>query len=66
MTLQEQRLLDEVKDLPEEVFPNLLQIVRLFKEGVLRMQQESFQFKSELAEWDKLSDEALLRFEQGL
>jgi hypothetical protein len=38
----------------------------MFKEGVLRMQQESFQLKGELAEWDKLSDEALLRFEQGL
>jgi len=39
----EKVLIGEVKDLPEEYFPNLLQIVRLFKESVtLKTAKESF------------------------
>ena len=30
----QQALLDETKDLPKEVFPHLLQIIRLFKESL--------------------------------
>ncbi len=63
---QQQRLLDEVKDLPEEVFPNLLQIVHLFKASILQTQQDMIQLRDELADWDRLSDQALLDFERGL
>jgi hypothetical protein len=60
-------LMDEVKELPEEAFPNLLQIVRLFKESVLfQSHQTALALRSELAQWDRLSDEALLEFEKGL
>ncbi len=52
--------MDEVKDLPEEAFPNLLQIVRLFKESVLlQSRQAALALQVELTQWDQLSDEAL-------
>jgi hypothetical protein len=62
-----QALIDEVKELPEEAFPNLLQIVRLFKESILlQSRQAASTLKKELAQWDELSDEALLEFEKEL
>ena len=66
-TSYQQSLMDEVKDLPEEALPNLLQIVRLFKESVLfQSRQAVLALQGEFAEWDRLSDEALLDFEKGL
>jgi len=66
-TSYQQSLMDEVKDLPEEALPNLLQIVRLFKESVLfQSRQAALALHGEFAEWDRLSDEALLDFEKGL
>ncbi|GEM_PF-871864 len=63
----QQALIDEVRGLPEEAFPNLLQIVHLFKESVLfQRRQTALALHAELAEWDRLSDEALLEFEKGL
>jgi hypothetical protein len=63
----QQILLDEVKELPEEAFPNLLQIVHLFKESVLvQSRQAALALQAELAQWDRLSDEALMEFEKGL
>ena len=63
----QQILLDEVKELPEEVFPNLLQIVRLFKESILlQSRQAALALQVEFAQWDRLSDEALIEFEKGL
>ncbi len=63
----QQALMNEVKELPEEAFPNLLQIVRLFKESVLlQSRQNALALKEEFAQWDRLSDEALLDFERGL
>ncbi|MGH7595873.1 MAG: hypothetical protein ACREOI_05945 [bacterium] len=63
----QQALIDEVKELPEEAFPNLLQIVRLFKESILlQSQQAALALKDEFAQWDRLSDEALVEFEKGL
>lgn len=63
----QQELLDEVRELPEEVYPNLLQIVRLFKESVLtQTHQAALSLQDEFAQWDKLSDEALTEFEKGL
>jgi hypothetical protein len=62
-----QALMDEVKDLPEEVFPNLLQIVHLFKESILlQSRQAALALQVELTQWDQLSDEALVEFEKGL
>ncbi|MEW6211845.1 MAG: hypothetical protein AB1631_26050 [Acidobacteriota bacterium] len=63
----QQALIDEIRELPEEVFPNLLQIVRLFKESVLlQSRQAALSLQQEFAEWDQLSDEALNEFEKGL
>lgn len=62
-----QALLNEVKELPDEVFPNLLQIVRLFKESILQQtHQAASALKEEFAQWDQLSDEALINFEKNL
>ena len=68
MTLNyQQALLEEVKDLPEETFPNLLQIVRLFKESILvQSRQAALALHTEFEQWDRLSDEALTEFEKGL
>jgi hypothetical protein len=63
----QQALIDEVKDLPEEAFPNLLQIVRLFKESMLlQSRQAALALQEEFAQWDQLSDEALVEFEKSL
>jgi hypothetical protein len=67
LTSYQQALLDEVKELPEESLPNLLQIVHLFKESLLlQSRQAALALRAELAEWDRLSDEALTNFEKGL
>jgi len=51
----------------EEAFPNLLQIVRLFKESILlQSRQAALALHEEFAEWDRLSDEALMDFEKDL
>ena len=67
-TIEYQRILiDEVRELPEEAFPNLLQIVRLFKESILlQRRQAALALQAEFAQWDRLSDEALAEFEKGL
>ncbi|MCI0490776.1 MAG: hypothetical protein L0229_29635 [Blastocatellia bacterium] len=66
-TNYQQELLSEVQELPEEAFPNLLQIVRLFKESVLlQSRQSALALQDEFAQWDQLSDEALTEFEKGL
>lgn len=63
----QQALMDEVKELPEEALPNLLQIVRLFKESILlQSRQGALALQAEFAQWDRLSDEALIEFEKGL
>src|SRR6266496_2303577 len=59
-----QALLNEVQGLPEEAFPNLLEIVRLFKESMLlQSRQAALALQEEFAQWDQLSDEALVAFE---
>lgn len=63
----QQALMDEVEELPEEAFPNLLQIIRLFKESVLVQSREAALFlQMEFTQWDHLSDEALVEFEKRL
>lgn len=67
VTNYQQALLDEVKELPEESLPNLLQIVHLFKESLLSQSHKAaLALQAEFVEWDKLSDEALTDFEKGL
>ena len=67
VTNYQQALLDEVKELPEESWPNLLQIVHLFKESLLiQSHKAALAMQAEFAEWDMLSDEALTDFEKGL
>jgi hypothetical protein len=62
-----QALMDEAKDVPEEALPNLLQIVRLFKESILlQSRQAALELQTEFAQWDRLSDEALEQFEKEL
>lgn len=63
----QQALIDEIRELPEEAFPNLLQIVRLFKESILsQSRQAALALRNEFAQWDCLSDEALSGFEKSL
>ena len=60
-------LLEEVRDLPTEAFPNLLQIVHLYKESIRAYSQRAWrELQTEFDEWDQLSDEALIEFEKGL
>lgn len=62
-----QALMSEIEGLPQEAFPNLLQIVRLFKESVLvQSRQAALALQDEFDQWERLSDEALVDFEKGL
>ena len=60
----QKKILDEVKDLPEEHMPNLLKIIRIFKDSIKKQKTEFEDLKKEFKEWDKLSDEALDNFER--
>lgn len=63
----QQALLDEIKDIPEEALPNVLKIVKLFKESLLaQTRQGSLALQRELEGWSQLSDEALTAFEKNL
>lgn len=63
----QQALINEMQGLPDEIFPNLLQIVRLFKESILvQTRQAALTLQEEFAQWDQLSDEALMTFEKNL
>ena len=67
MTNYQQELMDEVQGLPDEAIPNLLQIVRLFKESILVQRRHAAEgLRDEFAQWEALSDEALQEFETGL
>ncbi len=45
---------------------NLMKIIRIFKEAITRQKEYDFDLKREFQEWDSLSDEALLNFEDAL
>jgi len=63
----QQALMDEIRELPKEAVPNLLEIVRLFKESLLVQSREAaLALQVEFAQWDRLSDEALNEFEKRL
>ncbi|MDI6792343.1 MAG: hypothetical protein QME81_05675 [bacterium] len=62
-----QELMEEIKDLPEDEFPNLLQIIHLFKTSIISQRQKwEHNFAQELVAWDRLSDEALITLEQEI
>ena len=63
----QQALINEIVGLPQEAFPNLLEIVRLYKESVLvQSRQAALALQGEFDQWERLSDEALVEFEKGL
>lgn len=62
----QKKILDEVKDLPEEQMPNLLKIIRIFKDSIKKQKNEFEDLKKEFKEWDKLSDEALDNFKRTI
>ncbi|HLG30058.1 MAG TPA: hypothetical protein VI387_07600 [Candidatus Brocadiales bacterium] len=59
-------LLNEVKDLSDEQITNLIKIIRIFKESIIRQREDDFALKKEFENWDRLSDEAILNFESTL
>ncbi|MBI3584037.1 MAG: hypothetical protein HY096_08840 [Nitrospinae bacterium] len=59
-------ILSEFNDLSDEQVANLIKIIRLFKESIIRQRESDFGLKQEFEEWDKLSDEAMLNFEGNL
>jgi hypothetical protein len=59
-------ILNEIKDLSDEQVNTLIKIIRIFKESLVRQRQYDFELKRELEEWDGLSDEAIVNFEQSL
>ena len=61
-----EEILNEVKDLSEEQIDNLMKIIHLFKESIIRQKEHDFDLKREFRDWDSLSDEALLNFEDAL
>ena len=61
----QQKLLNEINGLPEEILPDLLHIVRLFRE-ILQSKKSVQALQEEFSRWDRLSDEALAGFEKGL
>jgi len=62
----QKEILEEVKDLPEEQIPNLLRIIRIFKDSIMQQKTEDLELKKEFLGWDKLSDEAFADFERKL
>jgi hypothetical protein len=59
----EDEFIKELQDMPDEQFPNLLNIIRIFKKSITMQRESDFYLKKELDEWDALSDEALSNFE---
>ncbi len=59
-------ILNEIKDLSDEQTANLIGIIHLFKDSIIRQRELDFELKKEFEEWDDLSDEAFLNFEGTL
>jgi len=62
----EEEIKKELQDMPDEQFPNLLNIIRIFKKSITMQREADFYLKKEFDEWDTLSDEALSNFEANL
>ena len=62
----QEEILEEIKDLPQEQISNLLKIIRIFKDSIMKQRKEDLELEKELREWDRLSDEAFASFEGKL
>lgn len=65
-TKYKEDVLNEIEGLSEEQIGNLVRIIRLFKDSIMRQRDYDFDLKTEFQDWDKLSDEAILDFEGTL
>ncbi|MCG7849064.1 MAG: hypothetical protein MIO93_07790 [ANME-2 cluster archaeon] len=61
-----EEIFNEVKDLSDEQIASLMKIIHIFKESIIRQRELDFRLQKEFEEWDRLSDEALLNFEDTL
>lgn len=61
-----EEIFNEFKDLSDEQIANLMKIIHIFKESIICQRELDFGVKKEFEEWDRLSDEALLNFEDTL
>jgi len=61
-----EEVLNEIEGLSDEQIINLVKIIRIFKESIVRQRESDFDLKREFEEWDRLSDEAILNFESTL
>ena len=52
--------------MPEEQISNLLKIIRIFKNSIIKQRKVDVGLNKEFREWDKLSDEAFVNFERKL
>lgn len=65
-TNYQQALIDEITELPEEILPKLLQIVRLFKESMfLQNEQAVLDLQVEFAQRDQMRNEAMIEIEKS-
>ena len=62
----QEEILKEIKGLPQEQISNLLKIIRIFKDSVMKQRKEDLELEKEFGEWDRLSDEAFASFEGKL
>ncbi len=61
-----EEILNELEDLSDEQITNLIKIIRIFKDSIIRQRKDDFELKREFEEWDRLSDEAIQNFENAL
>lgn len=61
-----EKILNEINDLSDEQIANLMKIIHIFKESINHQREDDFNLKKEFDEWDSISDEALLNFEDTL
>ncbi|MEK7279119.1 MAG: hypothetical protein AAB090_00540 [Nitrospirota bacterium] len=62
----EEEIIKELQNMPDEQIINLLNIIRIFKKSIIMQREADFYLKKEFDEWDTLSDEALNNFEANL
>ena len=62
----QEEMIHEIDDLSEDQIEYLMKIIKLIKKSINRQKEYDFEIKSELKEWDSLSDEALIDFESNL
>jgi hypothetical protein len=61
-----EEIFNEVKDLSDEQTADLMKIIHISKESIIRQRELDFGVKKEFEGWDRLSDETLLNFEDTL